>query len=259
MGNTITQATPTGVIGHAQVYFREIEFDATIWNHSYYSLFEKAMRCPCSGLSGNPLLSCENCFGTGYFYSDKYRTQALIIGINKDTQYQKWSPTLMGTVSVTVRDTDKEHFGYFDRITLEDQYGRHSESLFLRTAFDGNKFIFTTYAPIDIENICIFVSGNEPLLMLSKDEYEISSLNPYVIIIKKELGEEFNGAISVTYKHRVQYHILDLPHEIRASLRQNSNGALEVIQLPVNAIARRSHLIQSLIPNYDGSGIVNNK
>ena len=45
------------------------------------------------------------------------------------------------------------------------------------------------------------------------------------------------------YKHYVQYNVIDLPHEIRASNKTDENGNLQKIDLPVQAIARRANFV----------------
>ena len=67
------------------------------------------------------------------------------------------------------------------------------------------------------------------------------------------------AGVSFLYKHRVEYHIIDAPHEIRASMQANKqSGALEVIKMPLQAVGRRSHLIDMQRPNFDGSGLIFN-
>lgn len=253
---SILVATPQPAQGYAQVAFRPDEFDNAVWGHAYNAIFERAIRCPCS-TGDHPLPNCENCLGTGYFYINPYKSQALLIGLNATNQYKSWSMELVGTVSVTVRDRDKEHLGYFDRITLSDQFAQYSENLEIRTAQDGTMFIFTMYAVQEILGIWSFQGATQPLKVLPKGSYSVSDTNPYVIIIDPDqIG--VNNTISIAYKHKVEYHVLDFPHEIRASMRRDKSGRYEVIQLPINAIARRSHLIVANRPNFDGTGINSN-
>ncbi len=63
--------------------------------------------------------------------------------------------------------------------------------------------------------------------------------------------------VSMRYKHKLQYHVIDVPHVFRNSYRKDSMGRDELQQLPVNAIARLSHyVIDSL--NFDGDNIFDN-
>ena len=52
---------------------------------------------------------------------------------------------------------------------------------------------------------------------------------------------------------------MDLPHEIRASLGKDKlSGQFEILKMPIQAIGRRTHLIDMQRPNFDGSGIIFN-
>ena len=64
----------------------------------------------------------------------------------------------------------------------------------------------------------------------------------------------FNGTISIRYTHQIQYNIIDLPHELRSSFELNREGAYQIMNLPMNAVARRSHLIVVEKMDYDGTG-----
>lgn len=67
-------------------------------------------------------------------------THALITGINGNNDYKRWSEELIGTINVTVTDTDKPNMGYFDRITIQKEYSYFSENLPVRT--DGENFSY---------------------------------------------------------------------------------------------------------------------
>lgn len=254
MSKNILQSPAPNLQGIASPEFIKTEFDAAIYLKGYTTIIEKALRCPCH--EHHPLIDCENCFGTGYFYINPIRTNSLITGINQNNQYKTWSEELLGTIAITVRDIDKPIFGYFDRITLKNEYSYFSENLIVRRN-ESNIFVFTTYKPIELISLHIFISSAQKLVKLSN--FTINPNNPYCIILdESELEDSTSGVVSVYYKHEPQYHILDFPHEVRASwVKNKSTGSLEKIQLPVQAIARRSHLID-IRPNFDGSGVIEN-
>nr|DAD83496.1 MAG TPA: hypothetical protein [Siphoviridae sp. ctxc31] len=253
--NILTKSSPS-LTGVASPEFFKHEFDAAIWLKGYTVILERALRCPCHAPDA-PLIDCQNCFGTGYFYVNPIKTQALITGINQNNRYKSWSEELLGTIAVTVQDTDKANLSYFDKITIKNQFSYYSENLDIRRN-QTNSFVFTTYKPIKVLAVYVFVSSNQPLLKLDETSYYIKEDNGYCLVFNEDLTEE--KIVSVYYMHELEYHVLDLPHEIRASWEKDKKtGALIPMQLPVQAIARRSHLIAIEKPNFDGSGVMINQ
>ena len=258
MGRNVINAESPSLYGQPQVSFRPNDFDAVIWTHGYDIICEKAIRCPCQGNSDSPLPSCQNCHGSGYIYINPYRTKALITGLNRDTKFVQWAPELMGTASITVRDVDKDYISFFDRMTVEDEYATFTEMVVAREMVENEVAIFTSYAPIEIDAVFIFKDSYSPLIKLEPSVYQISGVNPYCIQFDQGNVQPGVG-VSVIYKHRVEYHIIDLPHEIRASLQSNKQtGSLEIIKMPIQVVGRRTHLIDIQRPNFDGSGIIHN-
>lgn len=254
MTKNILQSQSSSATAFTPQFYKN-EFESSIWHKGYEVILERALRCPCHAPDA-PLIDCQNCFGTGYFYINPLRTIALITGVNQNNQYKNWSEELLGTIAITVRDEDKANLSFLDRITIKNQYSYYSENLVVRSD-NVNEFVFTTYKPVDILSIHVFVSSSEKLLKLDQFSYEINPDNPYCIILKNVTL--MNGVISVYYKHEPEYRVLDLPHEIRASwVKDKKTGQMDRIQLPVQAIARRSHLITMEKPNFDGSGVIIN-
>lgn len=260
MGREIKNTIPPSLYGQPSVQFRPNDFDAAIYSHGYDIICEKAIRCPCQGNSGAPLPDCQNCHGFGYFYINPTRTKAIVSGLNKSTQFVQWSPELMGTSSITVRDSDKELLSFFDRVTIEDEYAQFTEMVVGRRFTDDQQGIFLSYAPIEIKSVWLFEDSNAPLIRVEKRYYEVSPTNPYCIIFKSDFDRDIsNVGISVLYNHRVEYHVIDLPHEIRASLgKDKMTGQYQVLKMPVQVIGRRTHLIDMAKPDYGGSGLIHN-
>lgn len=252
--NILVKPAPN-LTGIASPEFFENEFDAAIYLKGYRVILERALRCPCHAPDA-PLVDCQNCFGTGYFYVNAIDTKALITGINQNNQYKNWSEELLGTVSITVRESDKDNLGFFDKVTIKDQFSTFSENLKIRKT-EENLFVFTTYKPIEILAVYSFISSDKPLLKLDKTQYSISDKNGYCILFDSEL--EIGDTVSVYYRHEWEGHVIDLPHEIRASWKKDrATGKLVQTALPIQAMVRRSHLIAIDKPNFDGNGIVYN-
>lgn len=259
MADRIIQNVPKqDLYGQPQVKFRPDDFSAAIWTHGYDAIIETAVRCPCQGSSGAPHPDCQNCHGFGYFFINQFRTKALITGLNRNTENLQWSPELIGTAAITLRAEDRDLMAYFNRVTLEHEYAIFTEMILSRQMSDGRVAAFLTYAPIDIQAIWVYAGPDVPLQKLNPDQYEISEENPYCVRFEEGVLEP-GKSFSVLYKHRVEYHIIDMPHEVRTSAGKNKkSGALERLEMPVQGIGRRTHLIDMHRPNYDGTGIIYN-
>jgi hypothetical protein len=250
--NILQQASP-GYSNFRPEFFKT-DFDQAVWAKGYDMLLEKAMRCPCNGTEA-PLIDCQNCSGTGYFYVSPIKTKGLTTNINQNNQYHPWSEQLLGTIAITVMDADKPNLSYFDRISFLTEYSYYSENVKIREN-DGVYFVFTTYRVVELLAIYIFQASDKKLIKTLNAH--TSDDNPYCLILDlAEIPE--NGFISVYYKHCPEYHVLDLPHEIRASWNtERKSGKQYKIELPIQAIARRSHLIAIEKPNFDGTGVIIN-
>lgn len=164
-----------------QVQFRPNDFNAAIWSHGYDVICEQAVRCPCCGDSDAALPDCQNCHGFGYFFINPTRTKALITGLNRNTNYVQWSPELLGTAAITVRDEDRDLITYFNRVTVEDETAIFTECLRIREMPDGSLFCFTSYAPEEIKGVYKFQGSETALWKLDSSCYELSEDNPYCI------------------------------------------------------------------------------
>jgi len=258
---SIRQSAPPNRIGVPSVAFRKNDFDVAVWNKGYDVIIEKAIKCPCTSNNGN-LSNCQNCFGYGWVYINPIKTRALITSINYDTQYKDWTMAKIGTVSVSVRDSDR--ITYQDRITFKRDYSIFTESKeILSNDADDQNFIFTTYKINEIEDVFLFDDASSKLIRLTATtDYSINETNPYILNIDYAISEitNFNGKVSIRYKHNQQYIVLDLPHDMRRSLVVNANGKDEKINLPVNAVAARIHNVRETqqVPDFDGTGTLDN-
>ena len=254
-GRNIIRATPQNTVGYPSPEFNKDSFDVAIWNYGYESIVEKAIECPCRGSnSGHPMPSCQNCNGIGWLFVNPTQTKSLITGINRETKYKSWSQELLGNISVTFRDIEQSSF--MDRITIEDESSVFSEVKEVRTVGEEGseeKFIFLSYPILSIEDVFIFKSDNLPLVRLFEGEYSLKNENSYVIKLTSEALDGSNNFVSVRYKHKIQYHILDMPYVIRSSEVTNRQGQRQKERLPRNYIARLAHYV--VRPKLDGTGI----
>ncbi len=254
-----TQAPPNmEVFPKINVFNRE-DFNEALWENGYEVTLEEAVACPCKGLSSAPKVTCGNCLGTGWVFVNPIKTKAFASSINKNTKYKDWSPEMIGTVAVTFMNVNR--FGFMDKITLNKNFGFMSESFNARINTDPGYayFVFGTYKFVEITSVFVFGGDNLPLIKLDATEYRINPNNGYVLDIKEtSIPEGFNMKISVSYKHRITYNILDIPHDIRITKHYDQSGKREMQEMPIHAIARKAQYELGSASNYSGNNIFDN-
>lgn len=252
---SIIQQTPPNLAGVPNPEFETQLLDAAIWQKGYDCLIHKAIECPCRTHGENSNLpTCSNCGGTGWVYINPIETKALVTSINKDTKYKSWSQELIGTMSVSLMNVEKASF--MDRITFIKETGIFSE---VKTAYtaDTDTFIFLSYEAELVEDIFIFTGQGNKLTRVDPTKYYIKTDNNAVVVfLSGALTGSTNNSISVRYRNKVQYNILDIPHMIRSSNITNERGQLEKVLLPNQYIARLAHYVRGL--KFDGTGIQDN-
>jgi hypothetical protein len=261
MEKIITKPTPPSSAGNPAVYFNKDKFESVIERHGYEVVIEHAIACPCRSGDGQHRTDCYNCRGTGWVFINPRNTKALITSINRSTKYKNWSVEMIGTASVTTYFS--ERFSYMDRITMVNNETINntsilSENLKIREIEGEDPFIFLTYKPINIESTFIFINFNTKLVRLIEGtDFVKNEDNPYIISFSYDFPIGFNGTISITYEHELQYHVLDMPHDVRNSYKVNNEGKDEQLTLPVMAIARKAFNVFEKT-DYGDTGMVDN-
>lgn len=251
------KATPPNLLSQPNVdLFRKDDFEATIWLKGYDVKIEHAVTCPCRGNSGAAKPTCMNCLGTGWIFINPLMTKAIISSINKQTKYQHWSPEFVGTISITVRDL--ERLNYMDKITFETRLSSMSEVK--QILVNGlQKFVFCSYPVERVINVFLFDGDENKLVKLDKSEYSINSSNKLVVKINAAAyPDNFNGVVSIEYEHKVGYNVVDIPHDFRSTFIVNERGQNVEYNMPMNAIAQKSHILIGAPTNYGGNNLVNN-
>lgn len=235
------QASPN-TIGYPGPEFDKGAFDAAIVEKGYKIYQERAVTCPCGKEPGHANPSCPYCGGTGYFYIEPTETIGLITGVNVNTKYRQWTLDNAGTIAVSTFD-EGLNFSFFDKITFKEKYSIFSENRVMRIA-NGVTFTWLSFKPKQIYSVYVLVNGKMEKVDAS-DYMMIPDNNEYALFFTPEAKIPANTIVSVYYKHYIQYNVIDLPHELRASNKTDDNGNLEKIDLPVQAIARRANFIFS--------------
>lgn len=241
MSKNYTLQQSPNTTGYPSPEFDKGAFDAAITQKGYRIYQERAVACPCGMDAGHPNPSCPYCGGTGYYYIDPTEVICLITGVNVNTKYREWTMDNAGTIAVSTYD-EGLNFSFFDKLTFKEKFGIFSENRVVR-AFNAMLFVWLTFQPFKLFQLSV-IDGNGQLQNLTPDSYYTDpENNEYTLFFNANAGLKEGDIVSVYYKHYVQYNVIDLPHEIRASNKTDENGNLQKIDLPVQAIARRANFV----------------
>jgi len=237
--------------GFLRLDFNKDQFDALIETKGYPLVWERAIPCPCSkqGESANKS-SCKNCIGTGWVFLNPMEIKGLVTSINKDTKYKEWSIELLGTFAITVNS--KNRLNFMDRITVLGSRTTHSEVLKVKRS-ETKYFVRTIYPIIEVVDIFKFESVYNKLKLLKFEEDYI--FNGDQVVFLKNIKHD--DSITVSYLHQLQYHILDLNHDVRNTVVLDNYSREQNKELPISAIARRSHVVVNSY-EFAGDEIFNN-
>ena len=244
--------TPTYVNapGIVRLDFLSPDFSALIDNKGYDAIWERALPCPCAKREGAYMSNCVNCQGTGWVFINPMQIKVVAQSLNKDTKYKEWSQERLGTASFTVRP--EYHLSFMDKITLLDTVSRDSENRVVYYVDDS--FLINTIYPIDeIIEIFKFESPLLPLLKLDPEDYTFNGR----FVQFKEGVVKTGDSVTVSYDHKVQYHILDLNHDIRNTIILDHYSREEQLALPISAVGRRVDIVIDSM-DYRGTNLVDN-
>lgn len=254
MTKKITIREAPDLSGQPQVDLLKKNFDATIYQKGYNILIEKALKCPCKVPSGGDhLSSCRNCGGSGWFFINPVQTKGIIQSINRNTRYQQWSAESIGNASITINNDDT--LAFMDRVTMIDSEIFFSQILFPKQ-YKEVFFTYTTYDIVEISDVFLFLSDQDSLQLLKKgDDYNFSGNK---LIVNDKYSAIANCTVSVRYKHRPQFHVIDLVRELRRSnIISKVSGKQQQISLPISAVIRRAHNVMNQ-QDYTGDLIFDN-
>jgi len=252
--------TPPNTNGYPMVdIFVKEDFDQALWANGYDVDLYEAVACPCKGTSSDHKSTCSNCLGTGWIFINPINTKAFLTSINKSTKYKDWSPEFIGTIACTFMRVNR--LSFMDKIVLNKNFGMMSELLNVHNSSDTtfDNFAFSTYGMVEIRSVFLFENENNKLIKLSDADYRISAANNYVLELKSDhfpIG--FNGKVSVSYKHKATYNVLDIPHDMRITKSYTNNGKRVDEEMPVQAVARKAQYELGKASNYEGNNIKDN-
>lgn len=258
---SIRQQAPPAITGFPKASFEKDRYEDLIFTQGYDVIVYDAVECPCKSQGSTNLIGCQNCLGLGWVFINPIETKAIITSINKDTKYKFWSPEFKGTVNVTMRDVNK--LSFMDKIVLKNRYSVMSEVRPIKSVTINNvtqKFIFTSYPITNVNHVFIFQDATHKLIRLTPDKYSVSPDNPYVLKLDSSITypTNFNGVVSIDYDHKIQYNVVDIPHDVRTTTYVNDNGQNKMQEMPVSAVCQKSQYLTGDSPLYDGTGFQDN-
>lgn len=242
----ITTTAPTPA--DPQAYWRVDQFEKLIYSQGYEALIDRAMRCPCvDKTSGQPLSTCKNCLGRGWFFVDRTETRVIAQHMDNKKRYVDWGEINRGTASITTRGSDK--LGFMDRIILTQLEGHFSE--ILRPVMYKELVAYPVYEPLKITNMYLFSSDDEPLYPVPEDMYQIDGNK---IVFDKDLAEhvvitDLNQkkapmTLTVRYTHYPVFHVIDANRELMKVRERDCSFSDDTLtQMPINVLVRKAQYI----------------
>lgn len=241
-------------------------FFGAIKGKGQFVIWEQAILCSCKSKESDHLNECKNCGGTGWIFVNPTKTKMILVGVAADDKYKEgalreWGMLDIGSVKVTALPTDK--LSFMDKITAMDVTSEHQQILYpeILTSGTGESdsgdpfgqlYSLTKYDIKKVKFLGLFVDASQKLKKL--EEFTDYSFIDNKIILDPKYSNVSNPCLTIRYVHNPVYHIMDIPRESMTSYADD--GATKQV-LPVNAVAKRAHLIKD-VENFDGSRLFDN-
>lgn len=221
----------------ARVNLYQDEIQKVIDDRGHRCLWEQAAVCSClSRDSGQPDFACKRCNGTGYIYLPAQ--EVIVAATMIDSRYQQNTLQFYEPGTLYLTPSKEIIMGYRDRLRFPDFRCKFSEVV----RFDESRVSQRTYRNIVKP---IHMCDTEYELELGSD-YEITEDGYHVRYIGDEYEQYVKGhSFSLLYYTTPSYLVVDLVHELRATLsdRNSSTGEPIFIELPKQYRARREDFI----------------
>lgn len=213
------------------------EIQKVVDDRGHRCLWERAAVCSClSRDSGQPDFTCKRCNGTGYIYLP---VQEIICAATMiDSRYQQNTLQFYEPGTLYLTPPKDVIMGYHDRLRFPDFRCLFSEVV----RFGDSRTSERTYRDI-VEPIHFCDTEYE---FEAGTDYEVTEDRFHVRYIGEEYDRFVRGhSFSFLYYTTPSYLIVDLVHELRATLsdRNSSTGEAIFIELPKQYRARREDFI----------------
>jgi len=92
-----------------------------------------------------------------------------------------------------------------------------------------------------------------PLERLDPASYSVKDR----FVVFTEGAVQKGDSVTISYDHKVQYHILDLNHDIRNTIKLDNVSREKLLELPISAVGRRVHNVVDAY-DFNGTNLVDN-
>lgn len=234
--------------------FRPEEFERMILQHGKYVTWRKAMLCPCENRdTGQPLLDCNDCDGSGYIYIDPHNIQAHMVSFDKNTRiYEKFGMWLAGNVMVTVMP--QYRLGFRDSIEMRDAIMSFNELLKKgnrrgkRSKLPDN-MDSARYRIDSVTRLAYIPTGGDSFVLLEPGHHFEVSSDGWIHWLAAGNSTIPDGATySVLYDFHPVFQVVSHPHATRDDVRGTKVPKDTAYALPIQAAAQLDYLIDINAP-----------
>lgn len=218
------------------------EVNQVVQDRGHWCDWERAVVCHCvTKDSGQPNFMCPTCGGSGYRYLPAKRVKVAISSLNSQVEIETLELREPGTAYVT--PTDDCIMGYKDRLKFPDFKCIFSEVIHWNFDEDGRGISPKTYRNI------------KEVVFLADDEYEfeegidfeITEDRHHIRWIDKKFLKKLDGKnMSLLYYTTPSYLIVDLLHELRATLSDRKTDSTTFRELPKQYKVQREDFIYKI-------------
>jgi hypothetical protein len=233
--------------------FRPEEFERMILQHGKYVVWRKAMLCPCENRdTGQPLLDCADCDGSGYVYVDPHKIQAHMVSFDKNTRiYEKFGMWLAGNVMVTVMP--QYRLGFRDSIEMQDAIMSFNELLKKgnrrgkRSKLPDN-MDSARYRIDSVTRLAYHPGGDASFVLLEPGYHFEVSADGWIHWLSPGSVVPDGSTFSVLYDFHPVFQVVSHPHATRDDVRGTKVAKDTAYSLPIQAAAQLDYLIDINAP-----------
>lgn len=241
-GNNKPRPSPAGEIRDEldgfRVDFDRDKFGRILKDKGYDVLWEKALACPYRG-GANPRdhrIDCNFC-SYGYLYFDPKETTMLMTSLSLEQNYYAYGRWDTGKQMVTAMPEYK--MAMYDRLTMLKARARFTEILIRNPSTMRDR---PKYNPIEMETVQ-WVDRADTLRVYQESVDFTVDATTGEIVWSASTRPDDRSYYAVSYFHRPQFIIIDLPNQIRDS-KVKTEVDDESYEFPVKAVAQFDFLVR---------------
>lgn len=226
----------------ARVNIYEEEIDQLVKDRGHHCDWERAVVCSCvTKDSGQPNFMCPICGGSGYRYLPAQQIKVAVTSLNSQIEMETLELREPGTAYIT--PTKDVIMGYKDRLRFPDFRCIFSEVLHWSEEDDGRGISPKTYRNI------------KEVLFLADDQYEYENGVDFEVTkdghhlrwLNKDYIDQLDGKhMSLLYYTTPSYLVVDLLHELRATLSDRNAKSETFRELPKQYRVQREDFIYKI-------------